>query len=104
MSMTKIEKMIDGIALDLLNIHSECNDIEAMLNEVLDELQSDDEVTAPPLNTSPYILRGGKFNGYTALQWPCGAFVHNDWKIDEMSIEQTYDFHNVEQEDRIPWS
>ena len=107
MSMSKIEKTVDNIINEVQALHAALDDIELELNNILSELGDLSPnalpVDTPPLDAIPYTLERGKFKGYTALRWPSGAFVHNDWALDPESVVGTYEFHGIKKENRVPY-
>ena len=107
MSMSKIEKTVDNITNEVQALHTALDDIELELNELVSELENLSPNTfpmdTPPLDVVPYTMRGGRFKGYTALRWPSGAFVHNDWEIDPTSVSETYEFHGIKESNRVPF-
>lgn len=93
MSTNKIELIIENVQ----------NLIDELKNEGIGiGIGSHEELIEPPLDVKPYHLKSGPFKGFTALRWPCGSFVHNDYKIDPESVFDTYEFYGVEDYLRVP--
>ena len=88
--MENIELMVTSLEELVIELK---NELEVRIDSGRDDLA---------LDVVPHTLQRGPFKGYTALTWPCGRYVHNDFDVSQDSIDEAYDFFGIDQESRIP--
>ena len=94
-----METMIEKIQDELSVIYDALAEIER-ITEVVPIVESNKN---RPLDAVPHVLKSGPNKGKTALRWPSGAFVHNDWELNLESVKKTYSWYGIKEKDRVPF-